>query len=89
MEQVPLHCHLFRIASCDVIELNCEPNGNFTRGTEPLPEHLEDLAKKVVQHEADVGFAVDPDADRLAVVDEKIPLEESTIILAADGYLKD
>ena len=82
---------LLESLGCEVIELNCEPNGNFTRGTEPLPEHLEDLAKKVVQHEADVGFAVDPDADRLAVVDEKgIPLgEESTIILAADGYLRE
>ena len=76
---------------CDVIELNCEPDGNFTRGTEPLPEHLTDLSQAVIEHSADAGFAVDPDADRLAVVNEKgEPLgEEYTLVLAADGFLND
>jgi phosphomannomutase len=76
---------------CEVIEINCEPDGNFTRGTEPLPENLTDLFQAVTSHNADVGFAVDPDADRLAVVNEKgEPLgEEYTLVLAADGYLKD
>jgi len=76
---------------CDVIELNCEPDGNFTRGTEPLPEHLTDLSQAVIEHGADAGFAVDPDADRLAVVNEKgEPLgEEYTLVLAADGFLND
>jgi phosphomannomutase len=76
---------------CEVIELNCEPDGNFTRGTEPLPEHLTDLSKAVIEHGADAGFAVDPDADRLAVVNEKgEPLgEEYTLVLAADGYLNE
>jgi len=76
---------------CEVIEINCEPDGNFTRGTEPLPENLTDLSQAVTSHNADVGFAVDPDADRLAVVNEKgEPLgEEYTLVLAADGYLKD
>ena len=75
---------------CEVIELNCEPDGNFTRGTEPLPENLIDLCQAVINHDADAGFAVDPDADRLAVVNEKgEPLgEEYTLVLAADGYLK-
>ena len=74
---------------CEVIELNCEPDGNFTRGTEPLPENLKDLCQAVISHDADAGFAVDPDADRLAVVNEKgEPLgEEYTLVLAADGYL--
>ena len=82
---------MLQALGCDVIELNCEPNGNFTRGTEPLPENLEDLQKMVKTHEADVGFAVDPDADRLAIINEKgEPLgEEYTIVLAADGYLKE
>jgi phosphomannomutase len=76
---------------CDVIELNCEPDGNFTRGTEPLPEHLKDLSSAVISHGADAGFAVDPDADRLAVVNERgEPLgEEYTLVLSADGYLND
>ena len=76
---------------CELIELNCEPDGNFTRGTEPLPENLKDLCKAVISHDADAGFAVDPDADRLAVVNEKgEPLgEEYTLVLAADGYLND
>ena len=76
---------------CEVIELNCEPNGNFTRGTEPLPENLADLSQMVKKHNAHVGFAIDPDADRLAIVNEKgEPLgEEYTIVLAADGYLKE
>ena len=76
---------------CEVIELNCEPDGHFNRGTEPLPENLSDLCQAVTNHKADAGFAVDPDADRLAVVSEKgIPLgEEYALVLAADGYLND
>jgi phosphomannomutase len=75
---------------CELIELNCEPDGNFTRGTEPLPENLKDLCQAVISHDADAGFAVDPDADRLAVVNEKgEPLgEEYTLVLSADGYLE-
>ena len=75
---------------CELIELNCEPDGNFTRGTEPLPKNLKDLCQAVISHDADAGFAVDPDADRLAVVNEKgEPLgEEYTLVLAADGYLE-
>ncbi len=80
---------LLESLGCEVIEINCEPNGNFTRGTEPLPEHLKELSKVVIANGADAGFAVDPDADRLAVVNEKgIPLgEEYTLVIAADGYL--
>ena len=82
---------MLQALGCEVIELNCEPNGNFTRGTEPLPENLADLSQMVKKHHAHVGFAIDPDADRLAIVNEKgEPLgEEYTIVLAADGYLKE
>ena len=82
---------MLRSLGCDVTEINCEPNGNFTRGTEPLPENLSDLSQSVIDQGADAGFAVDPDADRLAVVNEKgQPLgEEYTLVLAADGYMKD
>ena len=76
---------------CDVVKIFCEGNGKFDRGTEPLPDHLEKLKKSVIKNKADVGFAVDPDADRLAVVNEKgEPLgEEYSLVLAADGYLND
>ena len=74
-----------------MIKLYCEPDGKFSRGTEPLPEHLDDLCKIVKEQNADVGFAVDPDADRLAIVSENgDPLgEEYTLVIAADGYLKE
>ena len=80
---------MLELLGCEVIILNCEPNGEFTRGTESLPEQLLGLSEKVINHQADVGFAVDPDADRLAVVDENGQLlgEEYTLVLAADGYL--
>ncbi|MFL2983581.1 MAG: phosphoglucosamine mutase [Candidatus Neomarinimicrobiota bacterium] len=82
---------LLESLGCEVIELNCEPDGNFTRGTEPLPENLHDLGQMVISHKADAGFAIDPDADRLALVDEMgQPLgEEYTLVIAADGYLKE
>ena len=77
------------LLGCEIIELDCEPSGVFNRGTEPLPENLKGLSKEIINNKADVGFAVDPDADRLAVVDEKgNPLgEEYTLVLAADGYI--
>jgi len=77
------------LLGCEIIELDCEPTGVFNRGTEPLPENLKGLSKEIINNKADVGFAVDPDADRLAVVDEKgDPLgEEYTLVLAADGYI--
>ena len=81
---------LLESLGCEVVELNCQPSGIFNRGTEPLPENLTDLSNTVIRHNADAGFAVDPDADRLAVVDENgKPLgEEYTLVLAADGYMK-
>ena len=81
---------LLEYLGCEVIKLYCEGNGEFKRGTEPLPENLIDLGKLVLDNNADVGFAVDPDADRLAVVDEtgKPIGEEYTLVLAAEGYIK-
>jgi len=75
---------------CEVIPINCEPTGDFVHGTEPLPHNLTELSKAVIDNKADVGFAVDPDADRLAVVDENgKPIgEEYTLVLATDGYIK-
>ena len=76
---------------CEVIELNGEPTGHFNRGTEPLPENLDSLCGLMKKNNADVGFALDPDADRLAAVDENgAPLgEEYTLVLATEGYLKE
>ena len=80
---------LLEYLGCEVIKLYCEGNGEFKRGTEPLPENLIDLGKLVLDNNADVGFAVDPDADRLAVVDEtgKPIGEEYTLVVAAEGYI--
>ena len=85
-EALPL---LLEYLGCEVIKLYCEGNGEFERGTEPLPENLIDLGKLVLDNNADVGFAVDPDADRLAVVDEtgKPIGEEYTLVVAAEGYI--
>ena len=75
---------------CDVIPINCEPTGDFVHGTEPLPINLTELCEAVIKEKADIGFAVDPDADRLAVVNEKgEPIgEEYTLVLATDGYIE-
>ena len=85
-EALPL---LLEYLGCEVIKLYCEGNGEFKRGTEPLPENLIDVGKLVLDNNADVGFAVDPDADRLAVVDEtgKPIGEEYTLVLAVEGYI--
>ena len=55
---------------CRVSAINLETDGKFPRSPEPLPENLGDLARLVRETRADIGFAVDPDVDRLAVVDE-------------------
>ena len=61
----------------------------FKRGAEPLPENLSDLSDLVIRENCDIGLAVDPDSDRLAIIDEHgKPLgEEYTLVLAAAGYL--
>ena len=86
-EALPL---LLEYLGCEVIKLYCEGNGEFKRGAEPLPQNLIDLGQIVVENNADIGFAVDPDADRLAVVDERgKPIgEEYTLVLAVEGYIQ-
>ena len=56
---------------CRVAAINLETDGRFPRPPEPLPEHLKPLGALVRRHKADVGIAVDPDVDRLAIVDER------------------
>ncbi|MGH7526600.1 MAG: phosphoglucosamine mutase, partial [Gemmatimonadales bacterium] len=55
---------------CRVTAINLEPDGRFPRSPEPIPENLGELARLVRESGADVGLAVDPDVDRLALVDE-------------------
>jgi phosphomannomutase len=70
---------------CQVIAMNDEPTGLFAHGAEPIAVNLTDLCRRVKQEKADLGFAQDPDADRLAIVDEHGVYigEEYTLALAA------
>jgi phosphomannomutase len=74
----------------DVIELNCEPDGRFAHNPEPLPEHLTGIAKEVDDSNAHLGLAVDPDVDRLAIINEDGTMfgEEYTLVTVADYVLK-
>jgi phosphoglucosamine mutase len=76
---------LLEALGAEVISINVTPNGLFPRGAEPLPENLGDLCNAVKEHRADIGFAQDMDADRLAIVSEQgIPIgEDYTLVLAA------
>jgi len=74
---------------CEVITINCNGNGDFTRTPEPLAENLNELEKKVINVGADVGFATDPDGDRLSIISNKGNAigEEYTLVLAVKNYL--
>ncbi|HDP68810.1 MAG TPA: phosphoglucosamine mutase [Candidatus Marinimicrobia bacterium] len=74
-----------RRLGCEVIELNCNADQPFPRNPEPLPENLLELNQAVLRHKADLGCAIDPDGDRLAIVSElgKPVSEEYTLVLAA------
>ena len=76
---------LLEALGAEVLALNVTPDGSFPRGAEPLPENLGALCAAVREAGADVGFAQDMDADRLAVVSERgEPVgEELTLVLAA------
>lgn len=81
---------LLRALGCDVETLYCTPDGRFPRVAEPLPENLGALGERVRQSKAAIGFANDPDADRLAIVDERgTPIgEERTLQIAVDWALR-
>lgn len=74
----------------DIIELYCDPNGQFPHNPEPLPEYLGDIAKEVKKKNAHLGIVVDPDVDRLALVCEDGEMfgEEYTLVAVADYILK-
>ena len=69
---------------CEIYPVFDTPSGRFEREPEPLPQHLSRLRQMVVENKCDIGFAQDPDGDRLAVVDEKgRPIgEDLTLALA-------
>ncbi|MCX6285652.1 MAG: phosphoglucosamine mutase [Bacteroidetes bacterium] len=76
-----------------VVPLYCDPNGDFPHNPEPLPENITDICEIVVKNKAHVGFVVDPDVDRLAIVNQLgEPFgEEYTLVAVADyvlGYEK-
>lgn len=75
---------------CEVVKLYCEPNGQFPHNPEPLKEHLTDICELVIKEKADLGIAVDPDVDRLALIDENGEMfgEEYTLVAVADYLLK-
>tara|TARA_B100001113_G_scaffold187536_1_gene153594 strand:- start:81 stop:1292 length:1212 start_codon:yes stop_codon:yes gene_type:complete len=74
---------------CEVITMNCNGDGNFTRIPEPLAENLNELEQKVINTGADIGFATDPDGDRLSIVSNNGNAigEEYTLVLAVKNYL--
>lgn len=73
-----------------IIQLNCEPTGNFAHNPEPIPENLTGISQTVVQEKADLGIVVDPDVDRLAFVMENGQMfgEEYTLVAVADYILQ-
>ncbi|OHD53561.1 MAG: hypothetical protein A2014_10840, partial [Spirochaetes bacterium GWF1_49_6] len=82
---------LLEALGCGYKIINGEINGRFERGTEPTPENLRHMEKAVRGFSADIGFATDPDADRLVVVDEKgcVLSEEMTLALGVESVLSD
>ncbi len=74
---------------CQVVKLNCEPNGEFAHNPEPLPENLTEISEVIRREGADLGVVVDPDVDRLALVCEDGSMfgEEYTLVAVSDYIL--
>ncbi len=74
----------------EIHELNCEPTGHFAHTPEPIPQNLTQIAAFMPQAKADVGFVVDPDVDRLAIINEDGSMfgEEYTLVACADYVLQ-
>lgn len=86
----PLGSNLLHALGCEVVAHNCDPNGIFDHEPEPTPDHLQGVAPWVQQSESSVGFVLDPDADRLALIDEtgQCLSEELTLALAVKYRLR-
>lgn len=72
-----------------LFKLHCAPHGNFSHNPEPLPENLTEISELMTSAKADVGFVVDPDVDRLAIVCENGEMfgEEYTLVAVSDYVL--
>ena len=81
---------LLKELGCEVVELNCDPTGEFAHNPEPLPENLTEISEFIRKEGADLGIVVDPDVDRLAFVMEngEMFVEEYTLVAVADYVLK-
>lgn len=80
---------LLRAMGVEVVELNCTPDGHFAHNPEPIPEHLTEISALVPSAGADLGVVVDPDVDRLALINEDGTMfgEEYTLVAVADYVL--
>ena len=80
---------LLKQLGCSVVEINCQPDGNFAHNPEPLDKNLSQLKNTVKEEKADLGIALDPDVDRLVFVCENGLLfgEENTIVACSDYVL--
>lgn len=80
---------LLKAMGVEVVELNCTPDGHFAHNPEPIPEHLTEISALVPASKADLGIVVDPDVDRLALVNEDGTMfgEEYTLVAVADYVL--
>jgi phosphomannomutase len=74
----------------EVVRINCKADGNFVHEPEPTPRNLGQLCRAVIKHKADLGMACDPDADRLALVDDtgNPVIEEATLTIAVKEVLR-
>lgn len=81
---------LLQQLGCEVITINDDLTGQFAHNPEPLPENLLELSKAVLYHRANLGVAVDPDVDRLVIVNEDGEMfgEEYTLVAVSDYVLK-
>lgn len=81
---------LYALGVKQVFKLHCQPHGNFSHNPEPLPQNLTELAELMKSSKADVGFAVDPDVDRLVIYTEKGESfgEEYTLVAVSDYILQ-
>lgn len=81
---------LYALGVNEVLKLHCNPHGNFAHNPEPIPQNLHEISNLMRSCKADVGFVVDPDVDRLAIVceDGEMFNEEYTLVAVADYVLQ-
>ena len=79
---------LYALGVKEIFKLHCAPHGNFSHNPEPLPQHLTELASLTRSSKATVGFAVDPDVDRLAIYcEDGEPFGEEYTLVAVSDYV--